>query len=97
VLAHQSPHITAADQPHRDEQQAAGLASLENRDDVRIIYHRCSARFPDEPTPERPVSPERGCEDFHGHLPTQSLVTSAEHYGHAAASDLLFEAVATEH
>jgi hypothetical protein len=68
VLAHEPPHITAADQPHRDEQQAAGLTSLENRDDMRIIHHRRSARFPDEPPPERPVSRKSGCEDLHRHL-----------------------------
>ena len=97
VLAHEPPHITAADQPHGDEQQAPGLACLENRNDMRIIDHRRGARFPDEPAPERPVSPESRREDLYGHLPAQSFVSGPEHHGHAAAPDLLLQAIATEH
>jgi hypothetical protein len=97
VLAHDCPHITPAHQAHRDEQESAGGAGLVNRDDVRIIYQRRSPGFPDEPAPERPVGTKSGCENLHGHLPAQPLVTGPEHHGHAAVSDLLLQAVAGDH
>ena len=38
--AHQRPDVTAAHEPHRDEQHAPRLAGLEDRDDVRIVHGR---------------------------------------------------------
>ena len=39
-FAHQRADITAAHVPHRDEQDAARFAGLEDRDDVRVIDGR---------------------------------------------------------
>ena len=48
----QAVHVLAADVAHRDEQHAAGLAGVEDRDDVRVVHRGRGPGFPDEPPPE---------------------------------------------
>ena len=93
-LADQRAHVAAADVPHRDEQHAARLAGLEDRDDVRVIDRGGGPRLADESLPERVVGGQRRRQDLQRDRPVEPLVVRAEHHGHAALADLLLEQIA---
>src|SRR5258707_15742141 len=93
-LADEGPHIAAAHPPHRDEQHTARLAGLEDRDDVRVVHRRCGARLPDETLPERLVGSQGRSQDLERDRAIQAFVVRAEHHGHAALADLLFQQIA---
>jgi hypothetical protein len=53
LAVEQRAHVAPADIAHRDEQDSAGFAGLEYRDDVRVVNGRRSPRLTDEPLAER--------------------------------------------
>jgi hypothetical protein len=63
----QRADITPAYKPHRDEQHAAGLAGLVDRDDVRVVHGRRHPRLADEPLPERLIRSQRRGHDLQRH------------------------------
>src|ERR1035441_5939631 len=63
------PPVAALDGAHRDEQDAARLAGLEDRDDVRMVDRRRGPGFPDEAPPEALVTGELGGQDLQRDAP----------------------------
>jgi len=96
VAAHECPHVTATDVPHRDEEHAVRFASFEYRDDVRVIYRRCGARLSDESFPECLVGSGDRRQDLHRDSAAQPFVSSTKDYGHPALADLLLQLVARD-
>jgi hypothetical protein len=89
----QSPQVTAADELHRDEQHAAYLAGVVDRDHVRVIHRGGRARLSDEATSEGTVGRQRRREDLQRDQPVQPLVAGPVHHAHPAHSELGLEQV----
>jgi hypothetical protein len=89
----QRPHVAAGDVAHRDEQDAARLAGLVQRDDVRVIDGGGGLGLPVEPLPERLVGGQRRSQDLERDDPAELLVASTEYRRHPAVPDLLLEQV----
>ena len=96
LTAQQRPHVPAPHEAHRDEQHVTDLAGLVNRDDVRIVHGGGRPGLPDEALPEHVVGAHHRCHDLQRHQPVQALVARAEHDGHPARADLLFEPVSPQ-
>ncbi len=89
----QAVHVLAGDVAHGDEQHAAGLAGVEDGDDVRVIHRRGGAGLPDEPLPERLVPGELGGQHLECHPAVEPGVARPVDHGHPAAADLLRQLV----
>ena len=92
----QAVHVLAADEAHRDEQHAVGLAGLEDRDDVGVVHRGRGPGFPDEPLPERLVPGQSGRQDLERDPAVQPDVVGPVDHGHAAPADLLHHLVAAD-
>ncbi len=89
----QFAHVAARHVAHRDEQDAVGLARLEDGDDVRVINGRRGPGLTDEALPERAVEREPGCEDLQRDVAVQADVQGTVDDRHPAPADLLLDAV----
>jgi hypothetical protein len=89
----QRPHVAAGDVAHRDEQHAARLAGLVQRDDVRVIDGGGGLGLPVEPLPERLVGGQRRSQDLERDDAAELFVAGTEDRRHPAVPDLLFEQV----
>ena len=90
----EGPHVSPADIPHGDEQDSAGLAGLEDGDDMRVVNGGGGPRLADEPLAERPVAGNLGGQDLQRDPSVQPDVERAVDDGHAAPADLLIQPVA---
>ncbi len=60
-----------------------GLAGLEDRDDVRVVYRGRDTGFPDEPAAERLVAGKRGGEDLQRDAAAEPVIEGTVDNGHA--------------
>ena len=90
----QAVHVLAADVAHRDEQHAAGLAGVEDRDDVRVVHGGRRPGLPDETPPERVVPGQVLGQDLQRYPAAQPDIAGPVDHGHAAPADLLDHLVA---
>src|SRR6202035_937516 len=88
--------VPAAHEAHGDEQHAAVLARLVDRDDVRLIHAGRGPRFPDEALAEGLVLGQSGGQDLEGDIAVQPGVVGTVDDGHAAPADLLRQLVASD-
>ena len=79
--------IGALDVPHRDVQDAVGLAGVVDRDDVRMVEAGGDLGLADEALPERVVIGELGTEDLQRDLAAQSDVLGQVDDRHPSAAD----------
>ena len=94
VPVQEPAQVLAAYVPHRDVQDAVGLAGLEDRDDVRVVDGGRGLRLPFEPAAEDVVAGQFGGEQLERDRAVQAQVTGAVDDGHAAAPDLVLDPVA---
>ncbi len=95
--AQQPLEIGALHVPHRDVQDAVGLARVVDRDDVRVVEAGGDLGLADEALPERVIIGELGTEDLQRDLAAQPDVlgqvddrhpTAADHPHHAMPREL---------
>ena len=96
IPVEQRPQVPPLDVTHRDEQDTAGLAGLEDRDDVGVVNRGRRPRFPHEALAECLVPGEFGRKDLQRDPPVEANVMRTVDDGHPAAADLLLEPVACD-
>ena len=88
--------VLAAHEAHREEERAVELARVVDRDHVRVVERRRQARLAQEAVAEVGVARQLGHEHLQGDGPAEVHVLGAEHDAHAAAAELIAEAIAAE-
>ena len=92
----QRSDVTMSDVSHGNEQDPSRLASLEHRDDVRVVDARRGARLAHEPLSERLVLAEVRGEDLQGDQAAEAEVEGTVDDGHAATADPFLDLVPGE-
>ena len=88
--------VDAVDVAHRDEELAAGLARLVDRDDAGVVDRGRRARLPQEPGTERLVVAELRRQHLQRDLATEPHVGREVHDPHATATEDLLDAIPPE-
>ena len=92
-LEERLPQGGAVDQLHDDEGQPVVEAGVEDADHVGVGQPGGGDGLAPEPLEERRVGGQLGQQQLHRHRPAQHRVLRLPHLGHAAAGDLVAEAV----
>ncbi len=96
-LLEQVLHGRTTDQPHVDVEVAVDLAPVVDRNHVRLLKYRRSARLALEPRPEALVIRELRGEDLQRDGPTLVGVLCLVHLAHAALAEHADDLVLAEH
>jgi hypothetical protein len=95
---HQTPQVPAVDQLHHQEEPAAGLADVEDLDDVVVVEAHRDVGLVDQHVAELLVGVEGGEDPFEDHHflePLRAVLLGQEDLGHAAFRDLPDDGVAS--